>query len=128
MDRREIDISLLFPENRIWHFMQIVSLEVQCRILFSGENEKKDFKMSSVDFFSSMLSINFCQRIIIMPITAPLIWGQNKHSIPVKTIKGIMHHDQTFYLILQTQYIVSYYKQQYWKTLFYWLIIAKLFC
>ena len=37
-------IFLFFPENRIWHFLQIVSITpleaicMKCQILFSGKN------------------------------------------------------------------------------------------
>ena len=46
-------IFLIFPENRIWHFMHIVSYEttcMKCQILFSGET-KQYFKMLSADFY-----------------------------------------------------------------------------
>ena len=47
---------LLFPENRIWHFMQLVSLTIcmECQILFSGKNL---INMSNAESAHSMVSV-----------------------------------------------------------------------
>ena len=42
-DDKLICFLILFPENSLWHFMQIVSLEtisMKCQSLFSGKNQK----------------------------------------------------------------------------------------
>ena len=55
---------LFFPENRTWHFMQIVSIGdkcklspleticMKCQILFPMKNKKKYFKMLSAEKFT----------------------------------------------------------------------------
>ena len=54
--RWQIDyIFLIFPENRLWYFMQVVSPgdnlhELSKRILW--ENKKKYFEMSSAEAFT----------------------------------------------------------------------------
>ena len=35
---------------------------MKCQILFSGQNNKKYFNMSSADFFTRMLSVNNVQN------------------------------------------------------------------
>ena len=52
--RWQIDIFLFFPENRIWHFMQIVSPEDnlhEMSNLFSGKNKKNISKCRLPEFF-----------------------------------------------------------------------------
>ena len=60
-------IFLFYPQNRLWYFMQTVSLTVcmKCQILFSGKNKKKYFKMSSAEKLPSIqfLTLNFEQVI-----------------------------------------------------------------
>ena len=55
-DYKLVRFFLFFPENRIWHFMQIVSIGdkscLKCQILFSGKNKKRYFKMSSAQNFT----------------------------------------------------------------------------
>ena len=47
----------LFPGNRIWHFMQIVSSGIQ--ILFSSKNKQKNIiNMSSAEFAKRVVKIN----------------------------------------------------------------------
>ena len=42
------DLLIFFPENRLWHSMQIVPFHTKCENLFSGtKKERKYFKMSS---------------------------------------------------------------------------------
>ena len=53
---------LFFPENRIWHFMQIVSLEticMKCQILISGKNKKNISKCRLLKILPRVLSVNF---------------------------------------------------------------------
>ena len=61
--RWQIVIFFFFPENRIWHFMQIVSsvksyflgkesIFMKCQILFSRKNKKKYFKMLFAEIFT----------------------------------------------------------------------------
>ena len=59
--RRQNDGSFLifFLENRIWHFMQIVSLETICmkyQIIFSRKNKKNTSKCHLLKFLPSMQS------------------------------------------------------------------------
>ena len=49
-DDKMMIVFIFFPENRIWHFMQIVSIgDINP---FSGKNKKKYFTMLSVKNFT----------------------------------------------------------------------------
>ena len=67
--------SYFFPENRIWHFMQIVSLGdslhemsnpaketvcMKCQILFSGKNKKNISKCRLLKILPRVLSVKIC--------------------------------------------------------------------
>ena len=52
----EISFSLIFPENRIRHLIQIVShgdICMKCQILFSWKNKKTFINLSSAEFAQS---------------------------------------------------------------------------
>ena len=50
---------LIYPENRLWHFMQTVSqICMKCQSLFFWR-KKKFFKLSAVIFIQSILSVNY---------------------------------------------------------------------
>ena len=55
---------LFFPENRIWHFMQIVSIG---EILFSGKNKNDIFNLSSAEL---------AQRVV--KVTEIMLWKYRK--------------------------------------------------
>ena len=56
---------LFFPENRIWHFMQMETICIKChpmeticmkcQILLSGKNKKKYFNMLSDENFTQIV-------------------------------------------------------------------------
>ena len=50
---------LFFPENRIWHYMQIVStICMKCQILFSGRNKKNITIFSAAELAQSLVKVN----------------------------------------------------------------------
>ena len=50
-DNKLVIFFLFFPENRIWHFMQIVSIAWNIKFYFL-EKLRKYFKMSSAESFT----------------------------------------------------------------------------
>ena len=61
--RRYIEISFIFfPENKIWHFKQIVSLEticMKCQNLFSGKNKKYITNLFSAELAQKMVKVKY---------------------------------------------------------------------
>ena len=58
---------LFLPENRIWHFMQIVSKGIEticmkCQILFSGENKQNITNLSSAELAQRVVMVS---RVIL---------------------------------------------------------------
>ena len=53
-----MQIVYIFPENRIWHFMQIVSICMKCQILFSGKNKKNTINLSSSELAHRKVKVN----------------------------------------------------------------------
>ena len=50
----------LYPENWIWHFMQIVSMEticMKCQILFWGKNKKSITTLSSTEYAQRVVKV-----------------------------------------------------------------------
>ena len=61
---------LFVPETRIWHFIQIVSLGVNCQTLFSGKNKKHISKCRLLEVLPSMPTVKDI-----------LLWSQTRSSI-----------------------------------------------
>ena len=61
-DDKLVIFFLLFPENRFWHFMQIVSSETICmkyQKLFSWKNKKNISKCCLLKILPRVLSVNY---------------------------------------------------------------------
>ena len=62
-DDKFVVFVIFFPENRIWHFMQIVFMEticMKCQNMFSGKNNKKNIsKCRLLKFLPRVLSAYF---------------------------------------------------------------------
>ena len=75
-------VFLFFPENRIWHYMQIISLRDslhEMSNLFSGKNKKKYFKMLSAENFTHVQSMK----------SPPSINGINSPSLVFLSFRGV---------------------------------------
>ena len=61
-------IFLFFPKNRIWNFMQIVSLGDnlhECHILFSGKNKKNISKCCLLKVLPRVLSVIWINQVSV---------------------------------------------------------------
>ena len=49
-----------FPENKIWHFIQIVSMTIymKCQILFSGKNKHNITNLSCAELAQGVIKVN----------------------------------------------------------------------
>ena len=77
------NIFLIFPENRLWHFMQIVSFEI-----FPPENELWHFKVIFFLFFPENRLWHFMQIVSkednLLEISKSVFWenfGDNLHEM-----------------------------------------------
>ena len=61
---RHFEIFFLFsPENRLWHFKQVVSLGVNChenvKVYFSGKNKNRIDKLQLLNYSTLLLNVHF---------------------------------------------------------------------
>ena len=67
-------ISLFFPENRIWHLMQIVSsgatgdICMKCQILFSEKNKKKNHQFVDCWINQRVVKVNLYTNCLLLTL------------------------------------------------------------
>ena len=120
--RRQIDdICLFFPENRIWHFMQIVSLGDnlhEMSILFSEKNKKNISKCRLLKILPRVLSVKD-ERVSETFILGVYIF---RHSAVLKSPFFYFCH---FMASLQFQWYLAYFDVKKNDLLWGWFRILK---